>query len=142
MSLTSEYKVKIICHFYDELAGLQNDFGADVEICYSYDSSDYFEFFKACDLVVGTRVHAIGAAASLGIPGVFIAHDQRADTVKGFLADIVEPTSSPHELLRRIRVAADEVNERSTKLATHKLATHHDYQTLLMSNAALSNILM
>ena len=141
MSLKSEYKVKIVCHFYDELAGLQKDFGRDVEVCYSYDSQDYFEIFGACDLVVGTRVHAIGAAASLGIPGVFIAHDQRADTVKGFLSDILEPTSSPQELLRRIKVAAEEATERSTKLVAHKLATYQDYQTLLMSNSVFSDIL-
>jgi hypothetical protein len=141
MELKSRYHIKIVCHFYDELAGLQNDFGSDVEVCYSFDSQDYFSIFDSCDLVVGTRVHAIGAAASLGIPGVFIAHDQRADTVKGFLADIVDPTSKPQELLCRIASAVEGSRERSRKLAAHKALTTEEFQKLLLSNSFLSDIL-
>ena len=141
IALKSRYHIKIICHFFDELAGLQNDFGSDLEVCYSYNSQDYFSLFEACDMVVGTRVHAIGAAASLGIPGVFIAHDQRADTVKGFLADIVDPTSGAQELLSTILSAAEESKERSEKLAAHKVATLKDFQKLLMSKTLLTDIL-
>lgn len=135
------YKMKIICHFYDELAGLQDDFGRDCEVFYSYNSDDYFEAIAACDVVVGTRVHAIGAAASLGIPGVFVAHDQRADTVKGFLADITSPPEGVGAFIKLIDDCICEVQQRSDALAQHKRATLKVYQDRFMSSAELTRIL-
>ena len=139
--LKSRYKIKVICHFYQELPGLQKDLGNEYEVFYSYNSDEYFDLLASCDLVVGTRVHAIGAAASLGIPGVFVAHDQRADTVKGFLSDMVDPSAPPHELLRRVDQAICDVTERSSLLVKHKRASLKKYQELLDSNPLIKTVL-
>lgn len=139
--LKARYKIKILCHFYEELPGLQEHLGNECEVFYSYNSDEYFEVLASCDLVVGTRVHAIGAASSLGIPGVFVAHDQRADTVKGFLADMADPSGSPQELLCLIDQAICDISERSKKLAQHKRDTLKRYQELLSASAQIKNVL-
>ncbi len=141
LKLQGKYRIKVICHFYDELPGLQQDIGSECEVFYSYNSEEYFDALNECDLVVGTRVHAIGAAASLGIPGVFVAHDQRADTVKGFLAELVDPFDRPESLVERIQMVADSVVERSSKLAVHKSETSRRYYEKLTGNAALMGIM-
>jgi polysaccharide pyruvyl transferase WcaK-like protein len=141
LKLQQKYRVKVICHFYDELPGLLDDIGSECEVFYSYNSDDYFDALNECDLVVGTRVHAIGAAASLGIPGVFVAHDQRADTVKGFLAELVDPLDRPESLVERVELVADSVVERSSNLALHKIETSRQYHEKLTGNAALMAIM-
>jgi polysaccharide pyruvyl transferase WcaK-like protein len=132
--LKSRYKIKVVCHFYEELPGLQEELGSECEVFYSYNADEYFDVLASCDLVVGTRVHAIGAAASYGIPGVFVAHDQRADTVKGFLADMVDPKAGSDHLVERVEEAICNVSERSLKLLEHKRATLREYQELLATN--------
>jgi polysaccharide pyruvyl transferase WcaK-like protein len=141
LKLQQKYRVKVICHFYDELPGLLDDIGSECEVFYSYNSDEYFDALNECDLVVGTRVHAIGAAASLGIPGVFVAHDQRADTVKGFLAELVDPSDRPESLVERVELVADSVVERSSNLALHKSETSRRYHDKLTGNAALMAIM-
>jgi hypothetical protein len=139
--LKSRYKIKVVCHFYEELPGLQEELGSECEVFYSYNADEYFDVLASCDLIVGTRVHAIGAAASFGIPGVFVAHDQRADTVKGFLADMVDPTRSPEYLVDQIDQAICNISQRSLKLVEHKRDTFKQYQMLLAANPQISRIL-
>ena len=83
----AEKRIIIICHYVDEIPLAMRDFPGQ-EICYSYDAADYYEIYRQCDIVVGTRVHGIGIAASLGIPGLALSHDLRGDTAIGFGAEV------------------------------------------------------
>jgi hypothetical protein len=72
---------------------------------------------------------------------VFVAHDQRADTVKGFLAELVDPLDRPESLVESVELVADTVAERSSDLALHKSEISRRYHEKLTSNAALMSIL-
>jgi len=77
----NKYNPTVICHSYVDYAEAINN-GWDV--LYSSDMNDYFEFYKNFDLVVGTRIHGSGWAATFGIPSITIAHDARASTASKF----------------------------------------------------------
>lgn len=79
-------KIVIICHYVDELILAERDFNG-VDIYYSYNSDDYFKIYEQCDLVIGSRIHGIGLATSLGIPSIPLKYDFRAGTYKGFYPD-------------------------------------------------------
>ncbi|WP_201296882.1 polysaccharide pyruvyl transferase family protein [Billgrantia tianxiuensis] len=83
-----EYEIEFVSHYIDELSHFRKDFG-DQTVRYSYDAKDYLDIYNRYDLVIGYRVHGIGISASMGIPGIMLAHDRRAATVKGFLADMI-----------------------------------------------------
>lgn len=77
------YKIIIICHYIDELYLAERDFPG-LDIRYSYDSADYMEIYGECDLVIGSRIHGIGIATSMGIPSIPIKYDVRQGTMDGF----------------------------------------------------------
>lgn len=86
-SYGTKKEIIVICHYIDEVRLAMRDF-PQLEVCYSYDSADYYDIYRRCDIVVGSRVHGIGIAASLAIPGLALAHDLRGDTCEGFGAEI------------------------------------------------------
>lgn len=123
-------KYSLICHYIDELPFAHSDF-PDIEVLYSFDAKDYYDIYNRFDLVIGARVHGIGCAASMGIPGICIAHDFRGETVKGFLADVLsvgEPLKAVDETLSR---AITSISERSCALQTLITETTNKYQELL-----------
>lgn len=88
--LAEKYNVEIVCHYIDEIFDAECKF-QNIPIRYSYDSRAYFDIFNRYDLVIGPRIHGIGLAASMGIPGIAIKHDMRGDTAKGFNAVMIDP---------------------------------------------------
>ena len=84
------FEFEFVCHYVDELARFSRDFPG--ETCrYSYDAEDYAQIYRRFDCVIGPRVHGIGMAASMGIPGIHIAHDVRGSACEGFLAETINP---------------------------------------------------
>ncbi|WP_031362691.1 polysaccharide pyruvyl transferase family protein [Caballeronia sordidicola] len=126
----SRFKFSIVVHYIDEIALASHAFpGMDVH--YSYDSADYFDIYSQFDLVIGPRVHGIGAAASVGVPGIAISHDQRGMTSAGFLADIVKVGTPLDVVVAVFDEAIKNVVPRNEALAAHKRATMREYVDLV-----------
>ena len=128
-----EYEIEFVSHYIDELSPFRKDF-TDQPIRYSYDSKDYLDIYNRYDFVIGYRVHGIGISASMGIPGIMLAHDKRAATVRGFLADIVEIGTPYDEMKRVIDESISHVEHKSHSLIDHKKVTHNRYLELLNSH--------
>jgi hypothetical protein len=106
-----------VAHHVDDLATCV---GQSKDIFYSYDASDYLAFYESVDFVVTPRVHGIGLAASFGVPGVGLAHDPRADTMKGFLAPVLSSDAGVDNLLEAIHAEIENASIRSDELIRHK----------------------
>lgn len=126
-ALIEKFECEVVCHYVDELEPLA---ALGVPLRYSYDARDYFEIYNQYDLLVTTRVHGAGAAASLGIPAFVISHSARSDTVRGFLSEQVSPQAGEiSELVDRI--ADYKVKDRSAALKDHKRDSLKRYESLL-----------
>lgn len=79
-----EKRIILICHYSDELALAERDFPG-IEVYYSYDSKEYYDIYKMCDLIIGSRIHGIGLATSLAIPSIPIKYDFRGGTLNMFM---------------------------------------------------------
>lgn len=99
LAYKNKFHFEFICHYIDELADFRQDF-PDGVCHYSYDSKEYLEIYHQFDLVVGPRVHGIGIAASMGIQGISIQHDARADTCHGFMADVIRSSADINDALK------------------------------------------
>jgi hypothetical protein len=128
---SQEFEFEFICHYIDELPELRKDFGARNSY-YSYDSDDYFKIYNKFDLVIGCRVHGIGVAASMGIPGIAIRHDLRGSTCELFKADIIEPSMSLTEILKIIDVKIRDVRRQNGELLEYKRIIFNKYRELLL----------
>jgi hypothetical protein len=134
--LINDYDCEIVCHYIDEVPEACNLF--DVDVHYSYDSKNYLDIYKKFDLVIGPRVHGIGMSASMGIPGILIAHDMRADTGKGFMAKIIsddEPYLNIHDIIEGI---AKNIKSCNKELISHKNLIRQKYIRIL-KNINLDN---
>lgn len=115
----AKFEIEFVAHYIEELPEFYKNYPKET-IKYSYDSKDYLEIYNKYDLVIGSRVHGIGISASLGIPGIMIGHDGRADTVKGFLAEIITEKTEIKEALKIIDEAIKNINLKSKQLLEHK----------------------
>jgi len=122
--------IEFICHYIDELPAFYREFPS-LKCNYSYDSRDYLDIYNKFDMVIGARVHGIGLAASMGIPGIHIDHDIRGDTCNGFQAARLKPGCSLDEAMgvcaERIAAAAS----LHANLLEHKNKVFLDYESLL-----------
>lgn len=112
----------IVVHYIDEVA-LAQKFFPGLEVHYSYEPHDYYGIYGRFDLVVGPRVHGIGTAASVGVPGIAISHDQRGMTCAGFNADIVPVDMDMDEVVSIFDTACSQIEGRAAQLNEHKIAT-------------------
>lgn len=127
----SQYDLGIICHYIDELP-LAKKLFPQHEILYSYNALDYLDIYRQFDLVVGTRVHGIGAAASVGVPGVAIQHCPRGATCHGFLADVVDCETTPLDKAMTIMAGAiTSAHEKSADILEHKNKTMDAYKKIV-----------
>lgn len=122
----SEVVFDFVLHYIDEIPVVRERF-PDHEIRYSFDSADYYDIFSDYDLVISTRVHGCGAAASLGIPSISLGHDFRSDTTDGFLSVSVDVSSDHHELSTAFEALAARAPEASDELRSHREATLEAY---------------
>lgn len=121
------YDCEVVCHYLDEVQYLA---ALNVPIRYSYDARDYFEIFNQYDLLITTRVHGAGAAASLGIPSFVIAHSARSGTVKGFRSEIINPAEESVAAAME-RISAFDIRRASRELKSHKEDAFRHYASLL-----------
>jgi hypothetical protein len=82
---------------------------------------------------MGARVHGIGMAASLGIPGIHLGHDGRAGTVEGFKAQNIDTTewSDMANIKSIMDELIDTAPQRNAELRKHKRDTMEKYCHLL-----------
>lgn len=135
--LREKYDTVFICHYVEELDYIDEDFpGSDY--CYAYDAQRYFDIYNQCDIVIGCRVHGIGIAASLGIPGVAIMHSARSSTVEQFGATTIVPgENSLEEDLQKIETIMDHIEEYSRNVVKNKQEVFRKYQEELASVSEL-----
>lgn len=121
-----EIEFDFIAHYIDELPVLRDRF-PDHRIRYSFDSGDYYDLFSEYDVVVSTRVHGCGIAASLGIPSISLGHDFRSDTTDGFLARSVDLGADERALDAAFEDLAGRAPAISSQLRAHRDATLQEY---------------
>lgn len=129
----ADYELEFVSHYIDELSPFRKDF-PNQPLKYSYDAKDYLDIYNRYDLVIGYRVHGVGISASMGIPGIMFAHDERAVTVKGFGADMVSVGTDYSDLKKTIESAIENIEQRSINLQKHKMETKEKYLALFQNN--------
>lgn len=128
--LNKHYECELICHYLHELAYCEDIFGQHMPVRYSYNADDYISIYDSFDFVVTTRVHGLGMAASLGIPGFLISHSTRSATGLGFLGKLIVPQDvKPTDILSQIQ--AYDLKQHSDALSTHKENVFMEYKKLL-----------
>lgn len=127
--ISKYYDVEVVCHWIEDLICLAKEVGDKYPVRYSYDAKDYLDIYDSYDLVVSTRVHGSGMAASLGIPTFTISHSMRTDTVKGFLSHVIFPDDHVDTVLDAIESL--DIKEKSMKIISHKEDTLNAYKKVL-----------
>ena len=89
--ILKEFSGEIICHHFADYVRAVEIFGYGAPTYYTSNWRDLLNHYRNFDIVIGTRLHGIGAASSWGIPGILIAHDDRTKESGSFLEIIVEP---------------------------------------------------
>ena len=128
--IMNKYNVGLVCHYVDEIDKARAEF-PEADIYYSYDSKDYINIYNNFDLVLGGRVHGIGMAASLGIPGIMIKHDKRSSTTDGFLAETLPVGTGTNEVFEMIQKVVINVEDYSRRLIKHKEEVMKQYIELI-----------
>ncbi|APX92958.1 hypothetical protein BWR19_08450 [Halomonas sp. 1513] len=131
--LGEDYQFEFVAHYIDELSTFEKDFPGQT-LRYSYDAKDYLDIYASYDLVIGYRVHGIGISASMGIPGIMLAHDARAATVEGFKAEQVTIGTDYSTLREIILNSINNISDKSQALQSHKNATRKEYQELFQKH--------
>lgn len=126
---SAQYEIEFVAHYIDELSEFKKEF-PDQRLFYSYDSKDYIDIYGRYDLVIGHRVHGIGMSASLGIPGMMIAHDARSETVKGFLGHSISETVSFDDFQKLFEETISSIGNLNQNLLAHKAASNEIFQNL------------
>lgn len=126
----NQFDIEFICHYVDELPEICKDFDS-VRYHYSYDASQYLGIYNKFDLVIGTRVHGMGIAASMGIPGIYIQHDVRADTCEGFCTEIIKADSAFEDIFKIFDLKLRQVSQINKEILEYKTKAFQKYQDLL-----------
>ncbi|MDR1913431.1 MAG: polysaccharide pyruvyl transferase family protein [Clostridiales bacterium] len=132
----SVFTFSLICHYIDEMPFAYSDFPG-TEILYSFDGKDYHDIYNRFDIVIGARVHGIGCAASMGIPGVCVMHDFRGETVKGFLAETINTGQSLESALETFGRSISTVSAKNKRLIEHIDKTRERYVALIQETLDL-----
>lgn len=131
---SDRYKFIAICHYIDELPYAIRFFKKyGIEVRYSYDSNDYYSIYNQIDCLISSRVHGCGISSSLGIPSIGISHDNRGETIKGFLASTVTVGDSFDKLDNEFSIIANNLQERHQSLIEHKNQTLNSYIEIIES---------
>ena len=121
-------KFVAICHYIDELPFAREFFKKyNIPVRYSFNSQDYFSIYKEIDCLISSRVHGCGICASLGIPSIGIAHDNRGDTINGFLSDLITPQSNITEILSSLDEMISNLDSRHEAILLHKSRVLNSY---------------
>ncbi len=127
--LESAFPTTYIAHYIDDLK-LAQSLGKDV--LYSAYAEDYAALFDRFDVVLSTRIHGCGIAASLAIPNVLIPHDGRYQTALKFGSSVAEPDGDLAEI-----VDAMDVRAKSSELIAHRAACQVAYGDLMTRHMSI-----
>ena len=112
----------IVCHHIDEVDEAMREFPS-LEVRHSYDEHGYFGIYGDCDFVVSPKVHGCGVCASMGIPGVLLPTDRRADTADGFLSfvtwdldGVLDRMKKASEISEKLHLARENAWDRTVRL--------------------------
>lgn len=138
--LLTEYKLKFrfefIAHHIDEIQFFNNEFEG-YTINYSYDSKDYLDIYNKFDLVIGSRIHGIGIAASLGIPGILVANDIRSQVADGFNAIVINNQIEIEDAMLIINNLINKIGEKSLQIINNKTLAKEQYKNIIISRLLL-----
>ncbi|GLB24719.1 hypothetical protein LXJ15735_09600 [Lacrimispora xylanolytica] len=124
------YEICLVCHYIDELPLAKRDF-PEADVLYSYKAEDYVDIYRDFDMVIGPRVHGIGCAASLLIPGIAILHDARGETCQGFLAELINPSTTFDDCKKMIDNIINNPKKFNDNLYAHKRKTFEEYKAIV-----------
>lgn len=127
---SGQFDFEFVSHYIDELPEFSKEYGS-FACNYSYDSRDYMKIYNKFDFIIGPRVHGIGMAASMGIPGINIAHDVRAGTCEMFAAEIIKVGRPIDEALKLFTDKIKEAESLNKGLLETKYKTFQEYRSLL-----------
>ena len=127
--ILSEFSGEIICHHFADYVRAVEVFGYGAPIYYTSNWRDLLNRYRDFDLVIGTRLHGIGAASSWGIPGILIAHDDRTRDSSSFL----EVIAKPEDVLSVVKNT--NVIERSREIGEHKQLWFGKYIDLIRKSS-------
>lgn len=133
-----DLRFEMVCHYADEVPLAVRDF-PKLPLRYSYDAEDYMNIYASFDFVVGSRVHGLGIAASLGIPGVALIHDSRGSTCEGFLSTL-QPINRTDSALSTIGDAMVRAVRTSMALARYKARTLRRYKSAVAKGLSDSTV--
>lgn len=124
------YQFEMVAHYIDELVPAAREW-PELPLRYSYDSLDYLGIYGRYDLVIGPRVHGIGAAASQGVPGIHLSHDARGETTRGFGARAIKVGAGFDEVAALVDDAATGLAEHSQTLLQLRMDVLQQYRAVL-----------
>ncbi len=128
--LEKAFDVTYIAHYIDDV---QMARAQGLPVLYSGYAEDYERIYDEFDVVVSTRVHGCGIAASLGIPSIIVPHDGRYATALGFRSHVAEPGTDLVALIAGLDVAAE-----SAALLRHRAERERVYQQLLRERLTIA----
>lgn len=114
------HDMDVVCHSYpDYVEATRRGWNA----FYTSDSSEYHEYYKQYDLIIGTRIHGSGWGANYGIPSITIEHDDRIETAKNFGSVVCKPN------IKELEQKFNEINveEESNKIINIRKETIKKY---------------
>ena len=123
LQLAENYPLEYIAHYIDDLNYLPHE---QARVHYSGRTVDFFQIYDQFDLIVSPRLHGCGIAASLGIPSICLAHDQRGVAAELFGAVVV---NSPQNLNKI--VAGQDWALRSKNILDLKISVASRYQSVI-----------
>lgn len=129
---TGTYEIEMVCHYIDEVPAAMRDF-PELTCHYSYKADDYFEIYKDFDMIISPRIHGIGCAASLCIPGIAVIHDGRGETCEGFLARTISYTDDLKTCFYIIDDTIKAIEKLNLDLVYHKHSVLRTYTSLVAS---------
>lgn len=132
--------IEFVAHYIDDLPEFRRTFTDNPSIHYSYDARDYLEIYRHFDLVAGARVHGIGLAASLGIPGIYFGHDDRRGTVEGFKSPDIDLRRSGgvDRAMALFETSIESITARHAELIQHKQYSKNRYLDLIRDHLGSS----
>ncbi|WP_346064503.1 hypothetical protein, partial [Lacrimispora amygdalina] len=125
-----KYEICLVCHYIDEIPLAKRDFPG-AKVLYSYKAEDYVDIYHDFDMVIGPRVHGIGCAASLLIPGIAILHDARGETCQGFLAESIDTSTSFADCKKLMDNIINDPKKFNNNLYVHKRETFELYKSIV-----------
>jgi polysaccharide pyruvyl transferase WcaK-like protein len=123
-----KYEIEFVAHYIDEMVDYNERKLFELPLRYSFDSAEYAGIYGEFDLVIGPRVHGVGIAASMGVPGLHLGHDHRSETVEGFAAQTYSlDTLDTESFVRCVEGAIDGARLKSEELKRWKAKVKEEY---------------